>query len=313
MGFPGKVSRYPLSPLELVYALSLNLYIAPGYTFAAYGSVTEPFLPETRSDAVAYIGEVYRWLRLPSQVSTKSVIDETLAKALSLAEPRLSILVTIVTMNRHRELEPFAPSPRERLAGASIAVKHGLRVTLFLRPIIPGVTDREAYSILKAAIENNITSVVLGTLRVTPSIISKLRVLDPTIANEVLHRLPTKPLSSRDQVTIKGSDLKKQIARIARDYGMKVYGSACSANVDAHDEYCNACNFGPCGDPSRAPPVSDSDIAELLEYLGAKRFSVEIENEVIVLRFNKMHSSIVEVARYILIAATRRRVLLKAM
>ncbi len=313
MGFPGKATKYPLSPLELVYALSLNPYIAPGYTFAAYGSVTEPFLPETRSDAIAYIGEVYRWLRLPSQVSTKSVIDEALAKALSLAEPKLSVLVTVVTMNRHRELEPFTPSPRERLVGASIAAKHGLRVTLFLRPIIPGITDREVHSILKAAIESNITSVVLGTLRVTPSIISRLRALNPAIANEVLRRLPREPLSPRDQVTIKGSDLKRHIARIARDYGMKVYESACSANVDAHSEYCNACNFGPCGDPSRAPPVSESDVSELLEYLGAKRFSVELEDEVIVLTFDRAYGSIVEVARYILIATTRRRVLLKAM
>jgi len=93
---------------------------------------------------------------------------------------------------------------------------------------------------------------------------------------------------------------------------MKVFESACSANVTAHNEYCNACSFGPCGDPSRAPSLSDSDISELLEYLGVRRFSVDVEDDVVILKLDKEWRSIAEVVRYLVTATTRRRVLLKA-
>lgn len=314
MGFPGKISTYPLTPLELTYALSLNPYIAPGYTFAAYGSVTEPFAPETRNIAIEYIREVYRWLQMPSQVSTKSVVDEELAKALKSAEPNLSLLITIVTLDRYRELEPNAPSPAERFAGASIATKYGLYVSLFLRPVIPGVTDREVHKIVKMAVESGINSVVIGTLRVTPSIVSRLRSVDPAVAQEVLRRVPKQFYNirnSRKQIAIRGDDLKKKIAAIARDYGMKVYASACSANIDAHNEYCYACHYGPCGNPSKIPQFYDTDIIDFLEYLGFKRISVEMSDDTISLKLDKDREALLEIIKYILMFTVRRRIVLK--
>lgn len=314
MGFPGKISTYPLTPLELAYALSLNPYIAPGYTLAAYGSVTEPFAPETRKIAVEYIREVYRWLQMPSQVSTKSVVDEELAKALKSAEPNLSLLITVVTLDRYRELEPGAPSPSERFVGASIAVKHGLYVSLFLRPIIPGITDREAHKIVKMAVESGINSVVIGTLRITPSIVSRLQSIDPAIGQEVLRRAPKQFHSirnSRKQIAIRGEDLKRKIAAIAKDYGMKVYASACSANIDAHNEYCYACHYGPCGNPSRAPQFYDTDITDFLEYLGFKHISVEINDDTVSIRLSGGRETLLEIVRYILMSTVRKRIVLK--
>ena len=314
MGFPGKISIYPLTPLELVYALSLNPYIAPGYTLAAYGSVTEPFAPETRSIAVEYIREVYRWLQMPSQVSTKSIVDDKLAKALKSAEPNLSLLITIVTLDKYRELEPGAPTPLERFEGATTAVKYGLYVSLFLRPVIPGITDREAHKIIKMAVESGINSIVIGTLRVTPSIVSRLRSVNTTIAQEVLRRVPKQFYelrNSRKQITIRGDDLKKKIAIVAKDYGMKVYASACSANVDAHNEYCYACHYGPCGNPSKIPQFYDTDIIDFLEYLGFKRISVEMGDDIISVKLSKGCETLLEVVKYILMFTVRRRVVLK--
>ncbi|MBS7660110.1 radical SAM protein, partial [Candidatus Bathyarchaeota archaeon] len=62
MGFPANVKPYPLNALEIAYALALNPYVIPKRTMAAYGSVTEPFLPETAKQAISYMAEVYKWL-----------------------------------------------------------------------------------------------------------------------------------------------------------------------------------------------------------------------------------------------------------
>ena len=313
MGFPGRVQPYPLSPLELVYALSLNPYIVPRYTLAAYGSVTEPFLPETSKLAIEYIKNVYKWLKLPSQVSTKSVISNDLAKELYYAEPNINVLITLVTLERYRELEPRAPQPRERLKGAKNAIDHGLKITLFLRPIIPGVTDREAVGILKEAADVGIESIVLGSLRVTPGILKRLesRGID---TKAIIKRLPRYPRNNRDQVTIKCSDIKKRISMMAKDMGFKVFETACAANIYAHNEYCYACDLGPCGNYRKAPRISESDIYEYLEFLKIKHVDIEVKDNRIVIFFkHRIQSRDIEIVRYVLTSITRKRVSLRIM
>ncbi|MEM1515181.1 MAG: radical SAM protein [Candidatus Bathyarchaeia archaeon] len=113
MGFPAKSRPYPLRSEEVVYALALNPYVVPEKTLAAYGSVTEPFLPETTERTLSYMREVYRQLRLPTQVSTKAILTEEVLKEISSGDPHMSVLVTVVTLS-NRRLEPRAPrSSRE--------------------------------------------------------------------------------------------------------------------------------------------------------------------------------------------------------
>ena len=277
MGFPGRPEPYPLSPPGIAYALAVNPYIVPGYTFAAYGSVTEPFLPETRELAVEYIGWVYRWLRLPSQVSTKTVIDSGLARSLKEAEPRLSVLVTVVALGEWaRRLEPGAPSPEDRIRAAGEAARMGLSVALFIRPIIPGVTDAQAPRILEFARESGVRGVVLGSLRVTPGILSRLRAAGVEIPRG---RIPRAPRGPRDQVTILEGDLKEKIREAAERLGLRVYPTACSANVDSHVMPCHRCRYGPCyGEPERP---DESDASEALEVLGVRAARVEVRGPVI--------------------------------
>lgn len=201
MGFPATVKPYPLNHLEIVYALARNPYVVPGYTLAAYGSVTEPFLNETRDLALEYIESIYRWLRLMSQISTKGLLTAEIIKRIKSAEPNISILITIVTIDRYRDLEPYAPNPIDRIQYAAEASRQGLHISLFIRPIIPTVTDREINNILKIAIENNINNIVLGSLRVTQSIIDRLWIKGIDI-DEILRRMPRKPMRKNEQITI---------------------------------------------------------------------------------------------------------------
>ncbi len=308
MGFPMKPEPYPLSGLEMAYALAANPYVYPGYTLAAYGSVTEPFLPETTNKALEYISTVYKYLRLPSQVSTKIPLTKELAAKLKQSEPRLSVLVTIITIDKANILEPNAPSPLQRLESIEVMKKKGLHVTLFMRPIIPGVTDREAEKIIALAVEKGANGIVLGSLRVTPGIIKRMALKGLDIG-EIMKRLPRKPKSSRDQVTIREIDLKKKITRIAEEYGLTVYPSACAANIDAHGLSCNACWLGPCGNLKDIPYVSETDVREALEYFGLKAYTILIGNSRVRvrLRYNAPRTAI-ERFRQLIISVARRGV-----
>ncbi len=288
MGFSATVKPYPLNDLEIVYALARNPYVVPGYTLAAYGSVTEPFLNETRDLALKYIESVYRWLRLMSQISTKSILDFEIIRRIKLVEPNISILITIVTIDRYKDLEPYAPNPIDRIRYAAEASRQGLHISLFIRPIIPTVTDREINTILKIAIENNINNIVLGSLRVTQSIIDRLWVRGIDI-DEILRRMPRKPTRRNEQIAIESRDLKERIEKIALDLGFKVYPSACSANIHSHKSYCNACRYGPCGYSESVVKIYEDDIRDFLEYKGIKVKYIDVSERriEIVLKYSR--------------------------
>jgi len=268
MGFPSsEVKPYPLSSLELVYALSLNPYVVPERTLAAYGSVTEPLLPKLVDKTLSYIRDVWKWLRLPSQISTKEIISEDIAKKLKDYEPRISILITIISINKSKILEPRAPDPLLRLKGAKVATNLGLRVDLFLRPIIPGITDKEYMDILKLAVSHGVKGVVTGSLRVTQGIIDRLKKSGIGI-NTIVSRLVRNPRSKSDQVPISTSDIKLRVDEYARRLGMDVMQSACAANILSHGMSCRLCSFGSCGMKFYKP--SERELREFLEYLGVK-------------------------------------------
>jgi DNA repair photolyase len=99
----------------------------------------------------------------------------------------------VTTLRYWRVLEPGAPSPLERFERASRLVRAGICVTLFLRPIVPGVTDREVGEILDTALSYGIRRVVPGTLRVTPRILARLTSAGVVDVGEVERRLPRYP------------------------------------------------------------------------------------------------------------------------
>ncbi|MEM0027650.1 MAG: radical SAM protein [Ignisphaera sp.] len=310
MGFPGRVKPYPLKSLEMAYAIALNPYVLPEKSLLAYGSVTEPFHSTTRDLAVEYIEEVGRWLKPLSQVSTKSFIDENLAKQLKSVEPDISILLSITTLNKSKELEPRAPDPVKRLEGASIAIKNGLNVALFVRPIIPSVTDREGKKMLAKALDFGVRDVVFGSLRVTERILKSLETRGVNI-NEILPRIPRWFRGRGDQVTVKESDIKKKLVSMARDMGYRVYPSACSVNIASHNQFCNMCYLGPCGDPSKRESISENDVGDYLEFRGVKRFNIRFNENKIFIEFCRDSGEVSREVVWHISIVTRLRVSLK--
>ncbi|MEM1585909.1 MAG: radical SAM protein [Candidatus Bathyarchaeia archaeon] len=306
MGFPAEPKPYPLEPREMTYALALNPYVIPERTLAAYGSVTEPFLPETAGYAISYMREVYKWLKLPTQVSTKAILTEEILRGISSGDLKTSILVTAITIS-NRRIEPRAPDPAKRIKSAGQASKMGLGVSLFMRPIIPGVTDVEAGKILKLAVESGVKSVVLGSLRATERI---LRNLDRCGANvdEIKRRL-TRPLAGSTQIEVRLADQKGRIKRIAEDLGLMVFRAACEANIYEHGKHCAMCNMGPCNKDVKPEPVESSDIEDLLEYLGIHYMDVNVTDTVVKVTMKERKEG--NVLKHIIAAATYRKVILK--
>ncbi|MEM1678310.1 MAG: radical SAM protein [Ignisphaera sp.] len=279
MGFPSSVEVYPLPAEGIVYALSLNPYIAPTATLAAYGSVTEPFNPVTRDFSLKLMELVYRYLKLPSQVSTKSILDGDVVSRIIDADARCSVLVTVVAIDRAKILEPYAPDPVDRITYAGHASRY-LHTSLFIRPVIPGVTDAEIDRILKLAVEYGIRRIVIGALRVTEGILTRIRNTDHLLYREIVSRLPREP-RGKEQIAIRVDDVKKVIVRKAREHQVKVYTSACQANIDAHGEFCNMCSRGPCGNIHRIEAIDESDIAEFLEYMGTRPREITVSRNCI--------------------------------
>ena len=316
MGFPMKPRPYPLTGEQLAYALAVNPYFVPGRwgTLLAFGSVTEPFMPETRARALEYLAATRRWLGNPQQISTKTPLDggdyEEFRKS---TEREISVLVTIVTLRYAKVLEPGAPPPQERLRLMERLSRDGYHVSLFLRPIIPGVTDRELDEIMKAARGAGAKAVIPGSLRVTPGILRRLEASRVVPMDEILRRLPRRPRSGRDQVVLRMTDLKEKAAAAARRYGLRVLPSSCSANIEAHRLACWACHWGPCGDPRLLPRVDEDGVRDALEALGLQAARVRVRDGVIeaVLR-GRPGARDVKRARYIVETLAKRRVVLRA-
>ncbi len=277
MGFKWGIKPYPLTPLQLVYALASNPYFIPGRngTLIAIGSVTEPFLPETREKTLGYIEAIAEYLGNPIQFSTKMTIDEEAIKRMTRADPGISPLVTIITFKYHDKLEPYAPPPHERLEIIKKMARHGLKPILFYRPIIPGISEEEYPEILREAKKHGAIGVVAGSLRVTPRILSRLQSVGIPV-EEIKKRLP-RPPRPREQVSVDTRDIKKEIMEYASSIGLVAFPEACMANLYTHGYTCWRMQAYGIRAPTPPPGIDVEEIRDTLRNIGLKHTSIHID------------------------------------
>lgn len=242
MGFGNTIVQYHLSGLQLAYSLLTNRYFVPGPrgTYLAIGSITEPLHPVVRERTIEYIETIYQYLENPTQFSSKQYIDTQLASKLSrISKGRLSPLVTVVTYRHHDKIEPKAPRPDTRLESIRNLREAGLKPFLFIRPIIPGVTEHEYRELLELAKESGAVGVVAGSLRMTRSTLEKLREAGID-TGEILRRarMSIDKMKPGIQYDVYTSDIKQLIAKYASKIGLIYYPSACMANLFTHGLRC---------------------------------------------------------------------------
>ncbi len=262
MGFPWSTKPYPLTGLQLVYALASNPYFLPGRngTLVAIGSVTEPFLGITREKTFEYIEAISKYLGNPIQFSTKMYLSVRDAERLKKYDSGISPLVTIVTIKYKDKLEPLAPPVSKRFETIDNLRRAGLKPILFLRPIIPGIIEDEYAEILEEARRNGAVGVVIGSLRVTNRILERLRKAGLDIS-EILRRLPRKPRGN-EQIPIRVNDLKEEITRYARKIGLIPFPEACMANLYTHNRICWKMIYYGIRIPGKEPPRINKDILD---------------------------------------------------
>ncbi|RLG49423.1 MAG: radical SAM protein [Thermoproteota archaeon] len=265
IGFEPKVAE--INGKELVEEILKNPFFVNGKigVFLAIGSLGEPFLAgKVLKKTIDFISSL-KTLGNPIQVSTKCLMPE---------DPVLkgiNVLVTVVTLNNYKQLESGAPSPIERMENAKRAAVIGAFPTLFVRPIIPGITDVEMEDILDEAKKAGFRSVVFGTLRVTNSTIKRLKSAGIDV-KPILNRIKTLDNSQR---YIRGADLKESAMEMAREKGLIALGSACCASALAYGVPCmdvrwiwRRCTLCPNKCWEKVP--SEEEVIELLRRKGIK-------------------------------------------
>ena len=131
---------------------------ARGYRPApiALGANTDPYQPvERRLRLTRGILELLKECAHPAMIITKSVLVERDAGLLaSMAEESLAhVSVSLTTLDEElsRRMEPRAAGPRQRLGAVERLSRAGVPVRVLVAPIIPGLTDHEIETVLRAA------------------------------------------------------------------------------------------------------------------------------------------------------------------
>ncbi len=230
VGWTPRVSE--LSGEGLVEMVLANRYFVKGRngTFLAFGSLGEPFLPGQVADkTLELISAVKTGLGNPIQVSTKAVVPKS--SVLS----GISILITVVTLKRWEEIEPYSTPPEVRLENFGRVYSIGGVPALFVRPIIPGITDVEIYDILRAAARHGCRYAVFGGFRVTKGIVDRLAAAGVDVS-PIKDRLRSR--LDDTQRYIYGWDLKVEAMRAAEETGIIPLGSACCATAVTYGVAC---------------------------------------------------------------------------
>lgn len=260
---------------ELVFSLLSNPWFLPGRmgTFLAFGSLCDPFHPSCVEKTIDFLVAVAEKLKNPCQFSTKMYLSEKIVERLSEIEGlSLSPLITITTLEKAHLLEPKTPSPEERMESISHLKAGGFKPLLFLRPIIPGVTDQEISHILRRAKKAGAVGVVLGSLKVSQNILARLEQtgidLKPTLKKENLS------LDGDKLVPIPTIDFKAKAVHTAKERGLIPFLSACCANAYTAQVPCMSlcwtthfCTQCPNNCTQKTPDIRKEGVARTARFL----------------------------------------------
>lgn len=113
----------------------------------AIGTATDPYQPAERRYRVTrrILEKLAAFSGLTLSITTKSpLILDDLHLLLRLArKSTLTVHMSLISLDADviRRLEPKAATPQKRLEAIACLARHGIRVGLFLMPIIPGIND----------------------------------------------------------------------------------------------------------------------------------------------------------------------------
>lgn len=289
------ITPYGLNGAEMVYALLSNPYFMPTIngTYIAIGSVTEPFHKNVRNKTMEYI-KAFEELGNPVQFSTKEYIDEELAKKIAQIKIPISPLITIVTLKNKNVLEPKAPDIELRIKTIRNLKAEGLKPIVFIRPIIPGITDNEAEEIINEAKRAGAIGIVAGSLRLTKGVMERMSKVGLNV------KLIREAIEGGE-----AGKMKKKIMGIAEEKGLKAFPSSCCANAYVSGTTCiNLCKNA----LREIPKASVEDVKNLIKnIIGKKARSIIFnDNSIRILMEEKLTRKEKDILKYNLRVILRR-------
>jgi len=198
-------------------------------------------------------------------------------------------LITIVSIKYSNTLEPYTPPVWKRYETIRNLRKTGLKPFLFLRPMIPGLIEKEYMDIIDKAVEYGAVGVVAGSLRVTERIIERLKSKGFDV-NEIIRRAPVKPRGNI-QVSIDMSDVKDMVRKYCVKNKILFFPEACMANIYTHGYVCwKMVKQGLVNNTYDLKYPSKSEIFELAERINVNLFDAVIHNYTITLYTSRVDS-----------------------
>lgn len=180
---------YDLDPgadFERIIFVKVNLpeilqaeLLRPGWKAerVAIGTATDPYQPaEARYRVTRRCLEVFARRVNPCSVTTKGTLvirDLDLCQELArVTEFSVNISLMSLDGDLSRRLEPRTPPPASRLRAVERLAAAGIRVNIFLAPILPGLTDRpeDLAAVVRAAADHGAAGVYPGVLRLGPAV-----------------------------------------------------------------------------------------------------------------------------------------------
>ena len=143
----------------------------------AIGTATDPYQPAEGTFRITrQCLQVLAEIANPCSVTTKGTLivrDIDVMQQLA-RDTRFEVHLSLITLDRDlwRRLEPGAPSPASRLRALDRLRSAGVPVSVFLMPIVPGLTDRpeRLAEVVRAAAEHGAQAVWSSSLRLAPGV-----------------------------------------------------------------------------------------------------------------------------------------------
>jgi DNA repair photolyase len=193
----------------------------------AIGTATDPYQPcDGRYRITRGVLELMRERQNPTSLTTKSTLilrDLDILADLS-RDTDVGVHFTVTTLDPDiwRAVEPGTPPPWQRLQVMRRLVDAGVRCSVFLAPILPGITDSEMSinEVVSTAKEHGATSVWTSTLRLAPFVkehyLDFVRVTFPELLSRYERAYP-----DQNAPPAYLADLQRRIDRILLHNGME--------------------------------------------------------------------------------------------
>ena len=146
-------------------------------TLISIGATCDPFDEEVVYKTLEFV-EAFSPMRNPIQLSTKYYVSETAAEQLcgfQVESGQIILFGTITSFRYWHNLEPGTHEPHRRLLGLTNAMLRGISTCLYVKPVLPGITDKEASLFAQAILEHNIPYCTLGLAYINDKTLSRIR------------------------------------------------------------------------------------------------------------------------------------------